>query len=236
MRRRRPRASGLYTVAALVSAALAGAMGQAALAGARSTAGPARTLPAVVAVAPIARGAPIGAAEVRVEPMLAAALPPGAFSRASQVVGRVALADLAPGEVVTQTRLARVRAGPVASLVPEGLRAFAVPSTLPPGAIGPGDRVDVLATFRGGRVHTETVVSGAEVLLVIESGAGSSAGAGLDVPSVSAGGTPHAVLFLLVSPDQEERLALARALADLQVAIEPAVTAGFPPPDASPTP
>ena len=32
---------------------------------------------------------------------------------------------------MTQTRLARVRAGPVASLVPEGLRAFAVPSTLP---------------------------------------------------------------------------------------------------------
>jgi Flp pilus assembly protein CpaB len=146
--------------------------------------------------------------------------PPGTIQQVSKAAGRVALSDLAPGEVVTETRLARVRAGPVASLVPEGLRAFAVPTSLPSGAVVPGDRVDVLATFASGQPHTETVVAGVEVLFVL--GGDASEGAiGLGPDAHAAGIGQGTTLILLVSPIQEEALAFARAFADLQVAIAP---------------
>src|SRR5207245_2589581 len=103
-------------------------------------------VPVVVAARAVARGSPLSASDLRVTAMPRAYAPPGSYSRIEGLSGRVALADLSPGEAVTKTRLARVRAGPVASLIPEGLRAFAVPTTLPLGAVVPGDHVDVLAT------------------------------------------------------------------------------------------
>ena len=48
----------------------------------------------------------------------------------------------------------------MASLVPRGLRAFAVPTSLPRGAAVPGDRVDILATYASGQPHSEMVVEG----------------------------------------------------------------------------
>jgi len=154
--------------------------------------------------------------------------PPGALTDVAKAAGRVALADLAPGEVVTETRLARVRAGPVASLVPRGLRAFAVPTSLPPGLVAPGDLVDVLATFNTGQVHTETVISGIEVLSVLGSrgaGPGGSAGparsSGLDLDAGAAGVSGSTTLILLVSPTQQERLAFARTFANLEVTLAP---------------
>jgi pilus assembly protein CpaB len=181
----------------------------------------------VVAATPIQRGTPLVASDLRQTRIPVPYVPPGAFTQVSKAAGRVALADLAPGEVVTQTRLARVRAGPVASLVPRGLRAFAVPTSLPPGLIAPGDRVDVLATFNTGQAHTELVVSGVEVLLVLgpdptgRSASGSGPADGLGMDAAAAGGTGSTTLVLLVSLDQEERLAFARAFANLEVTLAP---------------
>ena len=174
----------------------------------------------VVAATPIARGATIATAELRVDRIPERFAPPNPFHSISQAAGRVALAGLAPGEAVTDTRLARVRAGPVASLTPEGLRAFAVPVFLPPGEVAPGDRVDVLATYTTGAPHTETVVPAAQVLTVLRS---STDEAGLGVPGgVSAGASSAGTsLVLLVSPDDEERLAYATAFARLSVAVVP---------------
>ena len=185
-------------------------------------------LAVVVAAKDIPRGAALRSEDLKVVRMPRAYAPPGAFGTIGQAAGRVALADLSKGEAVTRTRLARVRAGPVASLIPEGLRAFAVPTSLPGGVVAPGDLVDVLATYSSGQPHTETVVTGVEVLFVLDGAGGSviggSSGGGtggspLDAGvSVSEAGT----LILLVSPDQEQRLAYARAFADLSVAIQPA--------------
>jgi Flp pilus assembly protein CpaB len=149
---------------------------------------------------------------------------PGAFRSVPEAVGRVALSDLSTGEAATRTRLARVRAGPVASLIPQGLRAFAVPTSLPPGAVAPGDLVDVLATYANEAAHTETVVAGAQVLVVMGADQGTGAGGGTDVlgtDAAAAGATGGPTLVLLVSPEQEEHLAYARAFADLAIAIEP---------------
>jgi Flp pilus assembly protein CpaB len=166
--------------------------------------------------------------DVRLARMPITYAPPGALTDLTKAVGRVALADLSPGEVVTETRLARVRAGPVASLIPQGLRAFAVPISLPRGLVAAGDLVDVLATFNAGQPHTEIVVSAVEVLLVLGTGSmghdglsGSGAGGGPDLDAGAAGVGGATTLVLLVSPDQQERLAFARAFANLEVTMGP---------------
>jgi Flp pilus assembly protein CpaB len=221
VRRRWSRSSRLYMSASVVAAASAALLLHQYVARAASVAealGP--KVAVVVATKHVERGSVLAPGQVRLDEMPEAYAPPGLIGEISKAAGRVALSDLAPGEVVTETRLARVRAGPVASLVPEGLRAFAVPTSLPPGTLVPGDRVDVLATFASGQPHTETVVAGVEVLFVLGADApGDSSGLGLDASAAGIG--EATTLILLVSPFQEEDLAFARAFADLQVAIAP---------------
>jgi pilus assembly protein CpaB len=169
-------------------------------------------MPVVVAAADLTRGTTIGASMVRVAPLPSTLAPPGSFPDATELEGRVLLTDVAEGEAITRTRLAARSAGPVAALVEPGLRAAVVDSGFPAGAVRPGDRVDVLATYGGERPHTETVASGLEVLRVMTSSPTSPVGSGSDVPS----------LVLLVSPLDAERLAYAKAFADLTVSIAPA--------------
>ena len=53
--------------------------------------------------------------------------PPGAMRDVARATGRIAVADIAAGEIVTELRLAGARSGPTASLVPAGMRAVQVP-------------------------------------------------------------------------------------------------------------
>jgi pilus assembly protein CpaB len=170
-------------------------------------------IPVVVAARDLPRGSVLEPAMLEVVTMPSAFAPPAAIAQPERVDGRTLLAGLATGEVVTSTRLAGPRAGPVAALVPAGLRAVALAVSLPPGAVRPGDRVDVLATYAGGQPHTETVAQGVEVLLVT----GSSPGGSLDTLESGLMGGP--ALMLLVTPYGAERLAYARAFADLSVSI-----------------
>ncbi len=226
MRRRWPKTSRAYLVGSVALAVLAGAMLHAFVARVAAgslAAGPG--IPVVVAAQDIGRGSPVRLDQVRVVRVPQAYAQPGSFQKVSQVTGRVALADLSLGEAVTETRLARVRAGPVASLIPEGLRAFAVPTSLPPGAVTAGDRVDVLATYGSGQPHSEVVANGLQVLSVLGPSGGSAGGTGsasTGLDAAGSGASQQVTLVLLVSPDQETDLAFARAFADLEVAIEPA--------------
>src|SRR5438094_5194008 len=224
MRRQWTRSSRAYLTASGVLAVVAALTVHHYLSDAALAAGRVGPMTRVVEAAqPIARGSELTAGSLRVASIPRGYVPPGSFTSPQQVTGRVALVDLAVGEAVTETRLARVRAGPVASLIPEGYRAFAVPTTLPAGAVAAGDHVDVLATYATGQPHTETVVESVEVLLAL--GAGSllpdplGAAAGAQSDAAAAGVAQGPTLILLVSPDQEERLAYARAFADLAVAI-----------------
>ena len=96
--------------------------------------------------------------------------PPGSLTSLEQVDGRVLVADIAEGEALTESRLGGARAGPIAALVPPGLRAFVLPSGPPAGTVRPGDEVDVLATYgaNAGRPYTETVAPALQVLDVVE--------------------------------------------------------------------
>jgi Flp pilus assembly protein CpaB len=224
--RRWSKGSWIYLLASVACAALAGlAVHSYANRLEVSSAGIGPQIPVVIASTDVVRGASIGADDLTVVHMPQAFAPPRSLSRISEAAGRVALGDLLKGEAVTDNRLARVRAGPVASLVPEGLRAFAVPTTLPPGTVREGDHVDVLATFGSGQPHTEMVVTGVEVLFVVKGGTASLEGTGesAQFDAGASGAETSTTLIVLVSLDQEERLAFARAFANLEVAIAPSV-------------
>ena len=141
-------------------------------------------------------------------------VPPGAVRDIATVVGRVLTADIQAGEILTRSRLAATTVGPVAALVPEGLRALVVPSGAPAGTIRAGDRIEVYATYGGGRPHTELVATDLEVVRVLAGGTSSGSGVG-----GASTGDPGVALVLVVDADTASRLAYARAFGQLQVAI-----------------
>jgi Flp pilus assembly protein CpaB len=165
----------------------------------------------VVAATALSRGAVLSEEALRVDLVPAAFAPPGRVAAPGSLAGRTLVSDVAEGEAITQTRVG-VAGGPVASLVPQGLRAFPVAVGGAAGAVRPGDLVDVLATFGGPRPYTDTVASGLEVLTVLEP----------DEGTFAAGGSAGPTLVLLVGPEIAEELAYASAFADLAVAIAPA--------------
>lgn len=153
---------------------------------------------------------------LRIEEIPSKFAPPGAVGSIDVVEGRTLAADVLAGEAVTNARVGAEGAGPVAALVPSGLRAVTVGSGVPPGSIRPGDRVDVLATFGGPHPHTETVATCLEVLLVL----GPDGSSGVVVSAAGGAGDGGPSLVLLVSPDEAERLAYAKAFADISIAID----------------
>lgn len=161
---------------------------------------------AVVAAADLARGHALAPEDLEIVRRPQGFVPPGTARDPADVVGRALIAPIAAGEPVTESRLGPA-AGPIAALVPPGFRAFTVTTALPGEVVAAGDHVDVLGTFATGAPHTETIVGDAEVLSVL-AGDGGIEG--------------HAVvLVLLVTAADAERLAYARAFADLSVAIAP---------------
>jgi Flp pilus assembly protein CpaB len=85
-----------------------------------------------------------------------------------------------------------------------------------------GDHVDIIATYATGQPHSELAVEGVEVLFVIRPTSGGGGTPSLELDPEGAAVAAVTTLILLVSPDQEERLAYARAFANLEVAIESA--------------
>jgi pilus assembly protein CpaB len=167
-----------------------------------------RPVQVLVAATDERRGTRLSEAMVARTSVPSSFVPPGALREVSQAQGRTLLTDLAAGEVLTASRLGANDAGPVAALVPPGLRGFTVSVPLPAGSIRPGDRVDVLATFGGDRPRTETVAREVEILSVLTPPAGSLGG----------GEPEHLSVVLVAAPDLVERLAYASAFADLSVA------------------
>jgi Flp pilus assembly protein CpaB len=177
----------------------------------------------VTAATDLARGTPLSEEMVSTSTVPQEFVPPGAADHIASIVGRVLTADVDAGEILTRSRLAEPRVGPVAALVPDGLRAVIVPSGVPPGTIRAGDRVEVYATYGGGRPHTELVASGLEVVRILSETAASSGGIGGTTT-----GDADVALVLLVDGDTAASLAYARAFGQLQIAIlgpEPSPTA-----------
>jgi pilus assembly protein CpaB len=175
----------------------------------RPDAGP--PVPVVRAARDLARGTILTDTDLRDDTMPASFVPPGSIGARARLVGRELAADVTGGEVLTRPRIAGDDAGPVASLLPPGQLAVLVPSTLPPGAVSPGDTVEVLGTFGGGGAHVETVAGGAPVLQVLASGPAAAS-------TTQAPGGP--TLVLAVDTDTASRLAYALAFAKLTVVVD----------------
>jgi pilus assembly protein CpaB len=168
-------------------------------------------VPVAVAARDLTRGATLTAETIRLREMPSAYAPPGALRSLDDAVGHTLLSDVAAGEAVTRTRIGSLRSGPLANLVPAGMRAVTVSVAVSPGEVRSGDHVDVLATFGGGQPHTETVGTGFEVIGLTTMDPRATIG----TPADGAGST----LTLLVPPDGAEQLAFASAFADLSISV-----------------
>jgi Flp pilus assembly protein CpaB len=207
LRRRLPRTTLLFLAGALACAAAAAAIVRGALAEAetlRAATGPLR--PMVVAARFVERGAVLVEDDLRIAEVPSAFAPPGALADPAEADGRVVLTDLVAGEPLTRSRLAHGR-GPLAALVPPGLRAIAVPVLLVPEGLAPGDRVDLLAAPTDGRPYAETLAEAAEVLRVPPPRGGTLSGETEDT------------LVVLVDPAAALRLARVGGGGALSVAV-----------------
>ena len=161
-------------------------------------------VPVVLAARDLARGTVLAAGDLTVASVPRAFAPPGAADAVDAAVGHALVVDIAAGEAVTATRIG-TQAGPIAVQVPPGLRAFVVTVPIPPDALLPGDRVDVIGSFGGQHPYSDTVASALEVLAV------------LDPPTGALDPTPS--LVLLVSGSTAERLAYATSFGSLTVSV-----------------
>ena len=214
LRRRLPRSSVAWFAGAAIAAGAAWAVTHARIASIESTRPDlGRATGVVLAATDLRRGSTLTDGSLEITDIPASLVPPGALTEPTDATGRVLVADLAAGEVVTATRLAGAGAGRIAALVPPGLRAFVLPAGPPEGPVEAGDRIDVLATYgaNAGRPYTETVATAIEVLDVVVSDEPTTAGPG---------GVPQGpAMVVLADPATVERLARAASLALLSVAI-----------------
>jgi pilus assembly protein CpaB len=166
----------------------------------------------VVAATDLVRGATLTESMLAEREVPASLEPPGAVPEIDELVGRVLASDLSAGEAVTETRLVGSRAGPVAGLLADGSVGMVVPSGLPAGAVAPGDRITLFATFGGRSPHTETVATEVEVVRILAGGEAAT------LPGIEGGGGDP--LVVVVDSIGAERIAYAAAFATLSVAVE----------------
>ncbi len=174
----------------------------------------------VVAGAELAHGARLAAGDLRAVDWPAASMPPGTFNDATLLVGRVLLDPLQPGEPVLETRLAPVGArGGLSALVPEGKRAMTVRVNDVVGVAGfalPGTFVDVLVSTQADGARQgdrERAISKIVLERILVMAVAQEADRGDTKPKVV-----NAVT-LEVTPEQAERLDLARSVGTLSLVL-----------------
>lgn len=170
----------------------------------------------VIAASDITTGAKIEDKDVRVVKIPLSIVPPGSLSRKSQVLGRGVILPIAKGEFVLPNKLAAENAGSgLPGLIPPGMRAVSVrvnEVVAVAGFVIPGTRVDVLLTGNpggGSEQATSTVLENVAVI---------AAGQKLERNSA---GEPQAaaVITLLVSPDDAQKLTLASNEGHIQLSL-----------------
>jgi pilus assembly protein CpaB len=172
-----------------------------------------------VAVAVAARDVQVGvklaAEDVHVVTLPQSAVPPGAFSGTSQIVGRGAVLPISKGDFILPTKLAAMNAGAgLPSMIPPGMRAVSVrvnDVVSVAGFVQPGTRVDVLATGQGAGNDRQTTT-------VLENVAVIAVGKSLD-RNASADAQTAPVITLLVSPDDAQKLALVSQEGRIQLSL-----------------
>jgi pilus assembly protein CpaB len=181
--------------------------------------GPSSTEPGadvVVALGDIQVGARVEDHDVRIARFPASGLPPGVYSKKSQVLGRGVIIPISRGEFILPSKLAPENAGSgLPSLIPPGMRAVSVrvnEVVSVAGFVGPGTRVDVLLTGTPNGSTENQTTTVLQNVAVIASGHTLERSA-----SGEAQNTP--VITLLASPEDAERLTLASSEGKIQLSL-----------------
>jgi len=170
----------------------------------------------MVAANDLAVGARIDDRDVRIIKIPSADLPPGAPRLKKDVVGHGVIIPISRGEFILPNRLAGENAGAgLPALIPPGMRAVSVRVNeviSVAGFVTPGTRVDVLLTGApngSGEQQTTTVLQNVAVLA-----------SGRTLERNSSGEAQNtAVITLLVTPDDAQRLTLASSEGHIQLAL-----------------
>jgi pilus assembly protein CpaB len=168
----------------------------------------------VVAANDIQVGAKLADSDVRLLSFPQPNVPPGAFTRKSQVLNRGVVLPISRGEFILPTKLAAENAGAgLPSMIPPGMRAVSVrvnDVVSVAGFVQPGTRVDVLATSSSGSERqTTTILENVAVIAVGKNLERNATGEAQTAP----------VITLLVSPDDAQKLALVSQEGRIQLAL-----------------
>ncbi|HEV2467777.1 MAG TPA: Flp pilus assembly protein CpaB [Candidatus Sulfotelmatobacter sp.] len=161
-------------------------------------------------------GARVEEKDIKVIHIPAADLPPGAPRKKSEVLGHGVIIPISKGEFILPNRLAAENAGAgLPSLIPPGMRAVSVrvnEVVSVAGFVTPGTRVDVLLTGTPGASGDEQTTTVLQNVAVLASGH--------TLERTSTGEAQNtAVITLLVSPDDAQRLTLASSEGHIQLAL-----------------
>src|SRR5271170_2424015 len=170
----------------------------------------------IVAADDIQVGSRVEEHDVRIARFPASGLPPGAYTKRSQVMGRGVIIPISRGEFVLPSKLAPENAGAgLPALIPPGMRAVSVrvnEVVSVAGFVGPGTRVDVLLT------GTPNGTSESQTTTVLQNVAVIASGQRLERNAAGeAQATP--VITLLASPEDAERLTLASSEGKIQLSL-----------------
>jgi pilus assembly protein CpaB len=170
----------------------------------------------VVAANEIPVGTKLDNRDVRLVRLPQSAIPPSAYGKATQVVGRGVILPISKGEFILPSKLAPEKAGSgLPSLIPPGMRAVSVrvnDVVSVAGFVQPGSRVDVLATGNQGGGSERQTTTVLENVLVRAVGKSLEGNSGSETQSA-------AVITLLVSPSDAQKLTLASQESRIQLAL-----------------
>ena len=185
---------------------------------AESLSGRAETVNVAVAVTDLNWGSVIKPEMIKTVPFLKGSLTSGFFPDAAAITGRVVITPIKADEPIFESRLAPtdVKRGGVAAVISENKRAMGVKVDRVKGISGfihPGNRVDIVATFRPAHSMmpiTMTVLENIPVLAV---------GTETEIKNKQEKPVEVDVITLEVSPEEAEVLALASAEGKLQLSL-----------------
>lgn len=170
----------------------------------------------IVAADDLQVGARVEEHDIKIIRIPVSDLPAGAPRKRSDVLGHGVIIPITKGEFILPTKLAGENAGSgLPSLIPPGMRAVSVrvnDVVAVAGFVTPGTRVDVLLTGAPGSGADEETTTVLQNIAVLASGH--------TLERTATGEAQNtAVITLLVSPDDAQRLTLASQQGKIQLAL-----------------
>jgi pilus assembly protein CpaB len=179
------------------------------------------TVPVLVAAEALPRGTTLSANAVKVRDYPKNLVPEGAITILDDAVGRATMISLVKDDPLVEAKLVAKGCRPIDALIPEGMRAFTITTSLVSGVAGfilPGSKVDVLLTVTNhgnddttGGGSTTTLLQNIEILAVDQR---------MDAPADNKVDPKELrSVTLLVSPQQAAKLDLGQNKGTLHLSL-----------------